>query len=312
MLQQTQVATVIGYYERFLRRFPDVHTLARAPREDVMQAWAGLGYYARARQAHACAQTIVSAHGGRFPGSAEELERLPGIGASTAAAIAAFCFDERAAILDANVRRVLVRRDAIDTDPRRAPAVQRLWERARALLPGAGQMAAYTQAIMDLGATVCTRTNPHCAACPVTRGCLAHAQGRAGQLPLRTPRAARPVRSAQVLVALHRRAVLVEERPAGGIWGGMLALPEFAQPAQMARAARALSGPGSGPRPQPLAERRHGFTHFTLVFTPHLLRLEQRPAAQAAGQRWLALKHIDTAALPAPLLALLREVREAA
>jgi A/G-specific adenine glycosylase len=312
MLQQTQVATVIGYYGRFLQRFPDVGALAAAPLEEVLQYWAGLGYYARARMAHRCAQAVAQRKDARFPDSAAELERLPGIGPSTAAAIAAFCFGERAAILDANVKRVLARYCAIDGDPKRSAVLARLWEGARALLPPASDIARYTQGIMDLGATVCTRTRPQCAACPVSGDCQARLQGRTAELPQRSPVAPRPERSLHLLVAVQRGAVLIEERPPTGIWGGLLSLPEFTRTQALQDAARTL---GAGAL-EALPERRHGFTHFTLAFTPHLVRLAERrivaPAARdAAGRRWLPLADLETAALPAPIRTLLRDIRDA-
>jgi|GEM_PF-2473010 len=307
MLQQTRVSTVLGYYEKFLRRFPDLPALAQAPLRDVLAHWAGLGYYARARLAHACARQLMEQHAGRFPDSAAQLERLPGIGASTAAAIAAFCHDERAAILDANVKRVLIRRYAIDGDPRQAGVLARLWEHARNLLPGAGQVGRYTQAIMDLGATVCVRSQPRCAICPVATDCQAHLQHRAAQLPTRVAASRRPVRTAHFLVALHRRAVLLEQRPPSGIWGGLFSLPQYASRAALLRAAGALA---LGRRPRPMALRQHDFTHFQLRFTPYLLHLDgPRPARASSQQQWVALRTIDTAPLPAPTLALLRSVR---
>jgi A/G-specific adenine glycosylase len=314
MLQQTQVATVIGYYERFLRRFGDVHALAAAALEDVLQCWAGLGYYARARMAHRCAQAVVAA-GGTFPGTAQALAQLPGIGPSTAAAIAAFCYGERAAILDANVKRVLARHRAIDGDPKRPAVLALLWEQARALLPPARDIGRYTQAIMDLGATVCTRSRPRCDACPVRADCRARLQGRTAELPGRSPAASRPLRRVHLLVAVQRDTVLVEERPPAGIWGGLLSLPEYAARAPLAAAARLL-GAGSL---ESLEERQHGFTHFTLGFTPHLLRLHATgpglgpvPVVRAdAGRRWLPLAQIETAALPAPIRKLLLDVRAA-
>jgi A/G-specific adenine glycosylase len=307
MLQQTRVGTVLAYYERFLQRFPTLHALAEAPLEEVLRVWAGLGYYARARLAHRCARTLVADQGGRFPGTSRALEELPGIGRSTAAAIAAFCHDERAAILDGNVKRVLARRYAVDGDLRRPEVLEILWQHARALLPAARHMRAYTQAIMDLGASVCTRTRPRCDQCPVHADCQARLQGRAEHLPQRTPAAPRPVRTAHLLVAVHRRAVLVEQRPARGIWGGLLALPQFAHAAQLERAARRFGAAA----PRALAPRRHGFTHFTLAFTPHLLHVRgmRRPEA-APDQRWLALSQVDAAALPAPIQALLRDLRD--
>ena len=309
MLQQTRVETVLGYYERFLGRFPGIAALAAARLEEVLELWAGLGYYARARQAHLCARTLVERHEGRFPRTARELERLPGIGPSTAAAIAAFCFGERAAILDGNVKRVLARYFAVDTDLRQAATVDTLWRHARALIPASRHVGTYTQAIMDLGATVCTRTRPRCDACPLHSGCLARAQGRAADLPLRTPSPARPVRRAHLLVVLHRGAVLLEQRPTSGIWGGLLSLPQFARREDLEQFAHGLDAS----EPEMRAARRHGFTHFTLSYTPHVLRARasRRPAA-AAPARWLPLSRIDGAALPAPVLALLRDLRSEA
>ncbi len=312
MLQQTQVSTVIGYYGRFLQRFPDVKALAAAPLEEVLQYWAGLGYYARARMAHRCAQAVVQRADAKFPAAAAELEQLPGIGPSTAAAIAAFCFSERAAILDANVKRVLARYRAIDGDPKRPAVLARLWEAARAMLPPARDMARYTQGIMDLGATVCTRSRPQCGLCPVSGGCQARLQGRVAELPQRSPVAQRAQRNLHLLVAVQGNAVLVEQRPPTGIWGGLLSLPEFAQTQALQDTARAL-----GARTlEALPERLHGFTHFTLAFTPHVARLADAPvgvpaAHDAPSRRWLPLADVETAALPAPIRTLLRDIRGA-
>ncbi|BAP90039.1 A/G-specific adenine glycosylase [Burkholderiales bacterium GJ-E10] len=308
MLQQTRVATVLSYYPRFLDRFPDVETLAGAPVESVLQSWAGLGYYARARLAHACAKAVATEYGGAFPRSAAELAQLPGIGRSTAAAIAAFCFNERAAILDANVRRVLARRYAIDGDPAQRAVADSLWAVAGSLLPGRRDMPRYTQAIMDLGAGICTPRKPQCDLCPVQDGCRAYRMERVEDFPTRRKAAPRPVRSAHFLVALRGPHVLVEQRSADGIWGGLLSLPEHPEVRALRRHARSLGALAS---PTPLAPRRHAFTHFTLAFTPHVVRLDpQPPRAPADGAlRWLALGEIERAALPAPVLALLREVR---
>jgi len=307
MLQQTRVAAARKYYARFLQRFPDVHRLAAAPLEEVLEAWAGLGYYARARLAHACARTLVREHDGCFPRSAEELQRLPGIGASSAAAIAAFCFGERVAILDANVKRVLARRYAIEGPVGRAQVIQELWRRARSLLPAAEQIGVYTQAIMDLGASVCTRSRPRCGECPVRDDCLAREQGRAEQLPTRAPAAKRPVRTAHLLLAVAQQRVFLEQRAARGIWGGLLSLPQFARPEELRRAADAFGRV----KPRALAQRTHSFTHFTLRFTPHLLRLPRAPGHRVGRSgRWVALARIESAALPSPVRALLRDVRE--
>ncbi len=308
MLQQTRVATVRSYYPRFLDRFPDVVALAAAPVESVLQAWAGLGYYARARLAHACANAVANQHCGQFPSAAAELVRLPGIGRSTAAAIAAFCFDERAAILDANVRRVLARRHAIDGDPAQRAVAESLWAIAESLLPGRRDMPRYTQAIMDLGAGICTAREPQCGTCPVQDGCRAYRMRRVQDFPTRRKAAPRPVRSAHFLVALRGPQVLVEQRAANGIWGGLLSLPEYPEVRALQHHARLL---GALSPPTPLASRRHAFTHFTLAFTPHVARLgPDPPRARVDGAlRWLALGEIEGAALPAPVLALLRDVR---
>ncbi|HEX7155918.1 MAG TPA: A/G-specific adenine glycosylase, partial [Burkholderiaceae bacterium] len=307
MLQQTQVATVLRYYPRFLQRFPDVAALAAAPLEQVLELWAGLGYYSRARQLHACARIVAADHGGRFPDNAQRLQQLPGIGRSTAAAIAAFCFDERVAILDGNVRRVLARQFGIE-GATTAPAVEReLWRLAESLLPPAHSVAAYTQAIMDLGATVCTRAAPRCDACPVADQCIALRDGRVRELPAPRPARRVPLRRAHLLLALQGDAVLVEQRPATGIWGGLLSLPEFGTAALLRARARRLGVA----RPRALAPRRHGFTHFTLEFTPHLLKADPpAPHVSEATERWLPLDRIESAALPAPILGLLRQVRD--
>lgn len=307
MLQQTRVATVMDYYPRFLRRFPDLHCLAAASVHEVLETWAGLGYYARARQAHACAQLLVREHDGRFPSTAQALEQLPGIGASTAAAIAAFCFGERVAILDANVQRVLARQYAVSGDPKRAQIRERLWQHARSLLPPADQIGAYTQAIMDLGAQICTRTNPLCTQCPVSSQCLARQQGQVARLPSRTRRTSRPIRRAHMLVAICGQAVFLEQRAASGIWGGLLSFPQFLSREELLHVAQTLSAS----RPHALATRTHGFTHFTLAFTPYVLRLPRpRQRLGAMPGRWIKLKQAEAAAVPAPVRTLLCDLRQ--
>jgi A/G-specific adenine glycosylase len=308
MLQQTQVATVVGYYTRFLDRFPTVGALAQAELGAVMPLWAGLGYYARARNLHACARAVMAEHGGRFPRSVAQLAGLPGIGRSTAAAIAAFCFDERAPILDGNVKRVLARHFGIDGFPGAAAVERRLWALAAELLPSEGRaMPAYTQAVMDLGATLCTRAAPRCADCPLKGSCVALRDDRVDALPTPRPARATPKRSAHWLLLLRGGAVLLEMRPPAGLWGGLLAPPSFDSRAALAQAARAL-GAGGALRAWPV--RRHAFTHFTLDFTPHLASLDAGvlPASEP-GRVWLALDAADSAALPAPVRTLLRDVR---
>jgi A/G-specific adenine glycosylase len=310
MLQQTQVATVIGYYERFLQRFPDVQSLAAADLSAVMPLWAGLGYYARARNLHACARAVVGTHGGQFPCSATDLAQLPGIGRSTAAAIAAFCFDERAAILDGNVKRVLARHFAIDGDPGQAAVERRLWTLAADLLPvRPADMPDYTQAVMDLGATLCTRAAPRCDDCPLRATCVARRDSRIAQLPAARARRPPEQRVAHWLIVVRDDAVLLEARPPAGVWGGLLAPPAFDTRRALAQALRAL---GIEARPRAWRQRRHAFTHFTLTFTPHVLPAPTGVLYVAEpGRIWLPLSTLDSAALPTPVRALLADVQAA-
>ena len=309
MLQQTQVATVIPYYERFLRRFPDVHHLAAANLDDVLALWAGLGYYTRARQAHRCAQLISGEFAGVFPSSAAELKALPGIGPSTAAAIAAFCHSERVAILDGNVKRVLARHAAIRSPLEGSLATAQLWALAQERLPAAVHMPAYTQAIMDLGATVCRRGEPLCQACPVSAGCAAAAQGIARELPVRLKRPGKPVRQAHWLVVLDKGQVWLEKRPPEGLWGGLLALPQFPDPASLHAHLRERF-PQEAMGVHVLPPRRHAFTHFTLDFTAHVVTAEA-PAADpvAMTSAPYPLARLEDLALPAPVVRLLEELR---
>ncbi|WP_085317604.1 A/G-specific adenine glycosylase [Derxia lacustris] len=301
MLQQTQVATVIPYYERFLARFPTVAALAAAPDGEVMALWAGLGYYTRARNLHACAIAVMRDHGGVFPTDAATLQTLPGIGRSTAAAIAAFSSGERGAILDGNVRRVLARWAGIEGWTG-APAVEaRLWTLANSLLPppAPGAIESYTQGLMDLGATVCTRGKPGCDACPLAADCVALRDGRTASLPSPRPKKAVPTRAAAMLIALHGDEVLLERRPPSGIWGGLWTLPEFADAPALATALARLDADAVA---RPLAPREHQFTHFKLSFVPMLARLVRKPTVAAEpGQLWLALADAADAALPTPV-----------
>jgi A/G-specific adenine glycosylase len=320
MLQQTQVTTVIGYYTRFLQRFPDVHALAAADIDAVLPLWAGLGYYARARNLHACARVVVARHDGQFPRSAAALAALPGIGRSTAAAIASFCFDQREAILDGNVKRVLARQFGVEGFPGRAAVERRLWALAQELLPASPDMPNYTQALMDLGATLCTPRQPRCGQCPVASGCVARRQQRVEQLP--TPRPPRSLRLRRVwwLMAQAQAQVWLVQRPPAGLWGGLWVPPEFDDEAAARRAA-AVWCAGSDCRLRAWPSRRHAFTHYTLEYTPLLVELPRRPlAAQEAGGQWCALAGFapDRAsvepplAVPAPVRAALAELAELA
>jgi A/G-specific adenine glycosylase len=226
MLQQTQVATVIPYYQRFLQRLPRLTDLAAAPVEEVMALWSGLGYYARARNLHAAARIVMDEHGGAFPRDAALITRLPGIGRSTANSIATICFNASAPILDGNVRRVLCRVFGIDGFPGSGAVEKRLWILAETQMP-ARDGATYNQAQMDLGAMVCTRTRPRCEACPLDDACVARAGGRVAELPTRKPPRVTPQRHATLLVLLDGDRVLLETRPPSGLWGGLLSLPEL-------------------------------------------------------------------------------------
>jgi A/G-specific adenine glycosylase len=303
MLQQTQVATVISYYRRFLERFPDVAALAAAPVEAVLEAWAGLGYYARARNLHSCAQAIVAGRAGRFPSDPLQLAALPGIGRSTAAAIAVFAFGVRAAILDGNVKRVLARCFGVVGFPGDARIEKALLRISESLLPTA-RIETYTQGLMDLGATVCTRANPACGVCPLRTGCVAQREGRQAELPTARPARALPERETRVLVLIDGNRVLLERRPPTGIWGGLLSLPESGgeDAAEFARRH------GLGLRQaRELPALRHAFTHFRLTLRPCAYQVEAAPAqVNEIGWEWLALDEIESAALPAPVLRILR------
>ena len=311
MLQQTQVNTVVPYYERFMQRFPDIQTLADAPLDDVLHLWSGLGYYARARNMHRAAQQVRDEHGARLPVSFEAIAALPGVGRSTAGAILALSRGERYPILDGNVRRVLARYFAVDGDPSAPATLARLWALSEACTPGR-RTETYTQAVMDLGATVCTRRNPACERCPLARGCLARNTGRQHELPAPKRRPARPVRCS-VMLALQRRdgAVLLERRPERGIWGGLWCLPQF-DDAAAAEDWLTERLPGV-PALQPLASIEHAFTHFDLVITPLLAHCSGYDGAPDPAQHaWYHVSAPGALGLPAPILRFLQRLAAAA
>jgi A/G-specific adenine glycosylase len=281
MLQQTQVATVIGYYQRFMARFPDVAALAQAPIDEVLHLWTGLGYYARARNLHRAAQHIVSEHGGSFPETFEQVHSLPGIGRSTAGAILALAHGQRHAILDGNVKRVLSRVFTVHGHAGEAQVERRLWSLAEQCTPHTA-VAAYTQAIMDLGATVCTRARPQCPACPLREHCLAHGSGLQHVLPTPRPRKLRPHRSAYLLI-LQRTdgAVLLQQRPPSGVWGGLWTFPQFE-----AREAALQWVGAAGHVERELAPYRHAFTHFDLTLYPLVVEATPKQVADAARALW--------------------------
>ena len=310
MLQQTQVSTVLDYYPRFLARFPDVHSLAAAPPDEVMALWSGLGYYSRARNLHRCAQVVVTEHGGHFPERAARLQDLPGIGASTAAAIAAFCFGERVSILDGNVRRVLGRLLAFDEDLALAGPQQRLWGLAQALLPeepAAQDMVAYTQGLMDLGATLCTRSQPRCPQCPVQDLCLAHARGAVQDFPVRARKLRR--QSVSWWLLLWRRPapqgwqLLLQRRPPSGIWAGLFCPPVYGSEEELLDAVpmewRDLM--------QPLPVVPHSLTHREMRLHPILLdvALADDEGTLAPDACWVGRDELPGIGLPAPVRQLL-------
>jgi A/G-specific adenine glycosylase len=315
MLQQTQVAAVIPYYQRFLTSFPDVQALAAASAEEVMSHWSGLGYYTRARNLHQCAERVVAEYAGRFPDDPELLADLPGIGRSTAAAIAAFSYGKRAAILDGNVKRVFARVFGVDGFPGEKSVENALWLRAAALLPEEG-VESYTQGLMDLGATVCTRGKPSCDACPMRGRCVALATGRVNDLPARKPSKAIPERQTVMLVVVSENQVLLKLRPPQGIWGGLLSLPEITWPPvpdadgvlpefdQLL--AQSLVSIGTYDGFQKLPQFSHTFTHFKLHIAPCRIDLHKRtPLAAQSTWQWLPTDQVNGAPLPAPVKKLL-------
>ena len=310
MLQQTQVATVIPYYERFLKRFPDIQTLARAKLDSVLHHWTGLGYYARARNLKKAAQKIVREHDGQFPRDIEAVAELPGIGRSTAGAILAFAFGQRHPILDGNVKRVLTRLHAMA-----APVAQRetdatLWNLADLYTPRT-RIAEYTQAIMDLGATLCRPRKPDCPACPLRRDCVAYALGEPEKFPVRGARKSLPIKQVTMLMIRDPRGrVLLTQRPPVGIWGGLWGFPECAGdtvPSEHCRVNFGLHIKTESPWPV----RQHGFSHFQLHITPlpaHLLASSDK-AMERASTVWYNPDKPDARGLAAPVKRLLQQLR---
>ena len=303
MLQQTQVQSVRGYFQRFTDRFPSLGSLAKADLQEVLAVWSGLGYYARARNLHRAAQQIEAAWGGRFSDRAEDWQRLPGVGRSTAAAIVSICFGQREAILDANVRRVLARQVMAQEPWGSAALDQRLWQEAEQRLPLRRQdMPRYTQAMMDLGATVCLSQSADCAACPVVGFCQAHAAGRVADFPVPRAKAPRPSRKAFWLLVVYQNQLGLWQRPPKGIWGGLWTPWDI---------------PAAEPWPQgsePLTMLRHGFTHFTLevevrLISPQtkagMLSLQRQSRGHGQALEFRPLVDFLALGLPAPVRRLL-------
>ena len=303
MLQQTQVATVIPYYERFMTRFPTVRALAEAPEDEVLHLWTGLGYYARARNLLQCARVLVERHGGEFPAEIDAVTALPGIGRSTAGAILALSRGERHPILDGNAKRVLARVFGIEGDPSAVGVAKTLWAAAENCTPHT-RVAHYTQAIMDLGATLCTRTRPACTVCPLIEICLAAREGRQAVLPGAKQRRVRPLREAVLLIAVTgeegARSVLVERRPAAGIWGGLWSPPQFPNETEALDWCRRELGGVEDLEPLPPID--HGFTHFNLHLQPLRVRCTPSSEVREADDRiWYALHAPPKVGLPRPI-----------
>jgi A/G-specific adenine glycosylase len=277
-----------------------------------MAHWSGLGYYTRARNLHRCAQQVVLNHAGRFPSDPETLASLPGIGKSTAAAIAAFAYGARAANLDGNVKRVFCRVFGVEGFPGQAAVEKHLWQRAEAMLPER-EIEAYTQGLMDLGATLCTRTRPACDRCPMQSRCIAHASGRTSELPARKPKKAIPEKSTVMLVVVHEGEILMEQRPPEGIWGGLLSLPELNRLSSEnsdvdldEQLTLALSSFGDIDEVMMLSSFVHGFTHYRLsVMSVHVTLRQRHVMAAQSDYQWRALAQISEAALPSPVRKLL-------
>lgn len=308
MLQQTQVATVLGYYDRFMHALPTVEALAAAAEDEVLHLWTGLGYYSRARNLHRTAKIVVEQHGGEFPRSVDELAELPGIGRSTAGAIASISMGLRAPILDGNVKRVLARYQAQDGYPGEPKVAQRLWDAAEHFTPQE-RVNHYTQAMMDLGATLCTRTRPSCLLCPLREGCRAHQLGRETDYPESKPRKELPQkRTLMPLLASRDGAILLYRRPASGLWGGLWSLPELEDLAAL--------DPLAARHALELGERRalpgltHTFSHFQLAIEPWLIRVEQAsPVMAEADWLWYNLATPPRLGLAAPVKKLLKRAQ---
>ncbi len=322
MLQQTQVATVIPYYQRFVASFPNIAALAAATEEQVLAHWSGLGYYARGRNLHKAAQIIVEKHHGEFPREFEQILELPGIGRSTAAAISALAFHERKAILDGNVKRVLARYCGIDGWAGEKKVEEKLWLQAEALLPKSprpsgerarmksgfdSDISTYTQALMDMGASVCTRSKPKCVLCPVQADCVALQTECIAKLPTPRPRKTVPERCATYLLLMHGNDILLEKRPGSGIWGGLWCPPQFDDEVA-AKDWFEISGMDASDGER-LETFTHTFTHFKLHITPLKIQLARKPLSAAQqGRVWLDVEEALGAAIPTPVLAMLEKV----
>lgn len=295
MLQQTQVATVIDYFARFTKRFPNIESLAQAHIDEVLHLWTGLGYYARGRNLHKSAQLVVANHAGQMPTEQQALESLPGIGRSTAGAIRAIAMNQQGVILDGNVKRVLARFHGVEGYPGDSKISARMWLDATAHTP-ATSTAAYTQAIMDLGATLCTRKKAACEQCPMRSKCVALAKDMVHLLPTPKAKKAKPLRTARFFIAsLPNGATLMEQRPATGLWGGLWNPPERSSDTSIDMYLAELGLKASDVEQHTAAVFRHTFTHFHLDVEPIYLTLKRQPtlAVEESSSRWVLPEHLE-------------------
>ncbi|MGI9233739.1 MAG: A/G-specific adenine glycosylase [Woeseiaceae bacterium] len=307
MLQQTQVLTVIPYFESFIDRFPSIEALADAQLDDVLHHWSGLGYYARARNLHGAAKLIVSEHGGVFPDTLDAVNALPGIGRSTAGAILALSRDQRHPILDGNVKRVLARHAAIAGWPGKTAVMRQLWELAEHHTP-AQRVSAYTQAIMDLGATLCTRTKPECERCPVSDDCMAHGADTVNEYPGAKPKKEKPLRQTTMVIASTAEGVYLERRPEAGIWGGLWSLPELDDRSVENWCQDELDATAAVTESWQLL--RHSFSHYDLDIQPILVRVDSplRKVADSDRTTWYRPDENPPGGIAAPVRRLLDQL----
>ena len=305
MLQQTQVTAVIGYYAKFMVRFPDIASLAQATQEEVLQHWSGLGYYSRARNLHNAAQTIMDEYGGKFPQEFEQIQSLSGIGRSTAAAIASFAFEKNQTILDGNVKRVLARHFLIEGWTSSPKVEKPLWALAESLVPEQ-DMVAYTQGLMDLGATICSRSKPKCEICPLRESCQAFAENKTKELPTPKPKKTIPQKQTTMLLILNGNEVMLEKRPPSGIWGGLWSLPEISMQDIASEVALRRFGLNVEAE-EPLESIQHVFTHFKLEILPQPLQVTNKQAqVNMPNMIWLTIEDAIGAALPTPVRRILQ------
>lgn len=311
MLQQTQVNTVIPYFERFMQRFPTIESLANAAEDEVLHLWTGLGYYSRARNLHASAKKIMTEFAGSFPDTLEGLQQLPGVGRSTAGAILAIAFQRKATILDGNVKRVLTRFLGITEWPGEKSVLEKLWKQAELFTP-AKRVDDYTQAMMDLGATICVRGKPHCEKCPLMKTCVAHKLGIEKKLPQTKPKKTLPIKQATLFILQHKKQVLLQKRAASGIWGGLWSLPE-ASKWIIEQDIPMVCWQQFKLKPQHIImgqSFRHTFSHYHLDILPVFIEVNQKAAKimDSDQQIWYNLHESPLIGLPAPVKKILKDI----